>query len=347
VAQRHVGHKHYELTDHLGNVRVVVSDMKLSSLGVNNEPYGFTGEVVSRTDYYAFGSLLPGRNYSSDSYAHGFNGMRKDDEIHGATGTSYDFGARIYDPRVGRWLSLDPLAAKYAALSPYHFAGNSPIYCLDPNGKEIVVHYQVNGENKSVSLKVPTDVELLKGVVSDNNFVGNVYESLKYLQDGGITEIDEAISLERAVNVHFEENTLEFNSRNAKNLTISYDPFSGMETVPDSEGDVMMDKRKGTGEIQSPALGLLHEIGHFLGYAKDGKKEHYKRKKPYGSDSPDRLYDNPEEKRVVDTIETPAAGKLKEPTRTNHRGKPARTKGPSSRERSGETVPVPKNTRDL
>lgn len=83
------------------------------------------------------GSLLPGRNYSSSTYAYGFNGMRKDDEIYGATGTSYDFGARLYDPRVGRWLSLDPMAASYPGISPYVFVANSPLQYVDPDGRKI------------------------------------------------------------------------------------------------------------------------------------------------------------------------------------------------------------------
>ena len=89
--------------------------------------------------YDAGGSLLPGRNYSSSSYNFGFNGMRKDDEIHGATGTSYDFGARLYDPRVGRWLSLDPKVK--AGESPYVAFSNSPLFYVDPDGKDtLVVH---------------------------------------------------------------------------------------------------------------------------------------------------------------------------------------------------------------
>ncbi|HRF80305.1 MAG TPA: RHS repeat-associated core domain-containing protein [Flavobacteriales bacterium] len=89
-------------------------------------------------DYEPFGSLLPGRNYSSSSYDYGFNGMRKDDEIHGATGTSYDFGARLYDPRIGRWLSIDPLASEYAPVSPYVFTLNNPIIFIDGNGEVVV-----------------------------------------------------------------------------------------------------------------------------------------------------------------------------------------------------------------
>lgn len=82
------------------------------------------------------GFLLPGRNYSSANYRFGFNGVLKDDEIYGSTGTSYDFGARMYDPRVGRWLSLDPLAGKYSHQSPYNFGLNNPILLVDLNGEE-------------------------------------------------------------------------------------------------------------------------------------------------------------------------------------------------------------------
>jgi RHS repeat-associated protein len=81
---------------------------------------------------------MPGRKYvGSSTYRYGFNGKEKDDETN-VNGGSYDFGARMYDSRLGRWLSLDPLQAKYANLSPYNFTGNSPILYLDPDGKRIV-----------------------------------------------------------------------------------------------------------------------------------------------------------------------------------------------------------------
>jgi len=58
-------------------------------------------------DYSPFGVSLDGRTMEGDFYRRGFNGMEKDDEFKGK-GNSYDFGARMYDPRVGRWLTIDP-----------------------------------------------------------------------------------------------------------------------------------------------------------------------------------------------------------------------------------------------
>jgi len=51
-------------------------------------------------------------------------------------GNSLDFGARMYDSRLGRWLSIDPLAAKFPSVSPYAFAYNNPIFYIDKEGEE-------------------------------------------------------------------------------------------------------------------------------------------------------------------------------------------------------------------
>jgi RHS repeat-associated protein len=66
-------------------------------------------------------------------YRFGFNGMHKDDEVKGS-GNSLDFGARVYDSRLGRWLSLDPLQKKYPDESAFIFAGNSPLMMVDIGG---------------------------------------------------------------------------------------------------------------------------------------------------------------------------------------------------------------------
>ena len=82
--------------------------------------------------------LEPGRNYSvaNTNYRYGFNGKEKSDEINGS-GVDYDYGARILDVRLGRFLSADPLTPKYPELTPYQFASNSPIVGIDLDGREI------------------------------------------------------------------------------------------------------------------------------------------------------------------------------------------------------------------
>jgi RHS repeat-associated protein len=92
--------------------------------------------IRSTSDYSGFGVQLDGRTSENEDYRFGFNSMEKDDEIKGA-GNSYDFGARMYDARVGRWLSVDPLEDKYPMMSVYSFVANTPIIAIDPDGKRI------------------------------------------------------------------------------------------------------------------------------------------------------------------------------------------------------------------
>ena len=131
IYTRTLANKSYELKDQLGTVRTVITDTK--------EPDGsgtFKASIASISDNYAFGMELPGRSYNSSNYRYGFQGKEKDDELKGS-GNSYDFGARLYDPRVGRWLSTDPLADKYPSESSYEAMGNNPIVFVDPDGKSI------------------------------------------------------------------------------------------------------------------------------------------------------------------------------------------------------------------
>ena len=114
------------------------------------------------------------RSYSSSAYKFGFNGKEKDNEIN-VDGGSYDFGARIYDGRLGRWLSLDPMQEKYPSLNPYNFCAENPIFYNDPDGKRIIIYYlDENGKPQQYvygcSLKVP-----------DNKFLKQSIEAIDYI----------------------------------------------------------------------------------------------------------------------------------------------------------------------
>jgi len=96
--------------------------------------------------------VMPGRNWtaaSADGYRFGFGGKEGDSEIKGEN-NSYDFGARIYDPRLGKWLSIDPLFQKYPFLSPYAYVANSPIIYYDSDGRKIKFAKGTSKEDKKL-----------------------------------------------------------------------------------------------------------------------------------------------------------------------------------------------------
>jgi len=114
--------------------------------------------------------LLPNRHESSNEYRYGFNGMEKDDEVSGE-GNSYDFGARLYNPRVGRWLTLDPMASSYPNQSPYNFAVNSPLLFNDPNGEDAIVTIDKSHPNQT-TITFSTKVYVTgTGYEKDGNFI--------------------------------------------------------------------------------------------------------------------------------------------------------------------------------
>ncbi|QEC44391.1 RHS repeat domain-containing protein [Pseudobacter ginsenosidimutans] len=131
------GERMYELSNHLGNVLVTISDRKKGIADPLNAALikFFEPIVLSGTDYYPFGMAM--RVGGDNKYKYGFNGKENDNEVKG-TGNQIDFGSRVHDVRIGRFLSMDPLQAKYPSFTPYHFAGNNPTASIDYDGKDTI-----------------------------------------------------------------------------------------------------------------------------------------------------------------------------------------------------------------
>lgn len=87
----------------------------------------------------------------SKGYSYGFNGMEKDDEH---TQGKYDFGARIYDSRIGNFLSVDPEYNVFAFQSPYVFASDNPIFYIDDNGTHRITYYTTITDDGTAFYKV-------------------------------------------------------------------------------------------------------------------------------------------------------------------------------------------------
>jgi len=146
---RKLGGKRYEITDHLGNVHAVISDRKLWPQDTTTD--GFQAEVLSRSDYYPFGMHMPGRTVNPTEYAFGFIGAENDNDVYGISGGSQNHTFRQYNSRLGRYISVDPLAIDYPWNSPYAYAENRVIDGIDLEGREYesMVTFQMEQDNKA------------------------------------------------------------------------------------------------------------------------------------------------------------------------------------------------------
>ncbi len=123
---------HYHHKDHLGSVRAITDG---------------TGAVIEQNAYYPFG----GRHNFGQSYAqtpanrYKFNG--KEEQAIGNLGL-LDYGARMYDAKIGRWQVQDPLAEKYYPFSAYNYCVNNPLRYIDPDGRDTVYVFDQNTRPK-------------------------------------------------------------------------------------------------------------------------------------------------------------------------------------------------------
>lgn len=113
-------------------------------------------------------------------YRFGFQGQEKDDEVYGATGTSYNYTYRMHDARVGRFLSIDPLASKYAYNSPYAFSENRVIDAVELEGLESqIISRLAMGDGSTTVLRVQNWKDI-KGATGEHGPLGKGTEYQDY-----------------------------------------------------------------------------------------------------------------------------------------------------------------------
>lgn len=119
----------YQYKDHLGNVR-----LSYKNTGTASSP---NLSIEDENNYYPFGLEHEGYNdgVSGTENQYKYNSKEKE-ELLGLN--SYDYGARNYDPTIGRWMSIDPLSEIYHTDSPYAYVLNNPINFIDPDGRQVI-----------------------------------------------------------------------------------------------------------------------------------------------------------------------------------------------------------------
>jgi RHS repeat-associated protein len=123
----------YNLKDHLGNTRVVI---RKGGSGL--------AEVIQERHYYPFGMEMSELSYGTgtNKYLYNSKEIQNDFDLYW-----YDYGARFYDPMLGRFHSIDPLAEKFSFQTPYSYGANNPILNIDVNGEYFLKYSAKNGGN--------------------------------------------------------------------------------------------------------------------------------------------------------------------------------------------------------
>lgn len=192
---------------------------------------------------------------------YGFNGKEIDTEGMGGGASTYDYGFRIYNAGLGRFLSTDPLSKEYPWYTPYQFAGNRPINSIDLDGLEerTIIAYWQEHEDCSVQLCVFTrdspdnPGELGHGVLL---MALNVDNKDFYAQYRAPVEVN-AIADQSIISL-FADKFVSF-----------FDPKGGFEFS--SEGGSLSSARFGNGEtiegmdILLQALGGMHSAASLNG----------------------------------------------------------------------------------
>jgi len=226
----------YQYKDHLGNVRLSYADINKNG---TIEP---ASEILEENNYYPFGLKHKGynevvnSNRSESAEAYKFGGKELNDEL----GLDlYDFGARNYDPAIGRWLNVDPLAEKFNSITPYNYVYNNPIFFVDPDGMDI---YRFDRKSGELVLEIPTNDDYDQIGRFKYNKKTKGYE-LKTNRDGefkfSIENIAKGI-LKDGINFKQNNNVIEVNGVNSngsnqptesqfQNFIVDYTKLAGVE----------------------------------------------------------------------------------------------------------------------
>lgn len=196
------------IVDELKIFNHALSDVEIASVYETQSFFTHFDPVVKqRQDYYPFGMQMPGRSLANGSgYRYGFQGQEQDNEVKGG-GNSINYKFRVYDPRLGRFFSTDPLKHKFAWNSPYAFSENRVIDAVELEGAEKLEVYA-----KIALTWTETQIQVVDGeeveVMVTNVINSKVFLNYDYGGDGTVNfvmDIDGLITIQGQYNLETDD----------------------------------------------------------------------------------------------------------------------------------------------
>ena len=259
---------YYYLKDHLGNIRAVVSPTATNSVHIDQT-----------SEYYPFGMNIS-KNFTSTSInKYKYNGKEEQE----MPGHWLDYGARFYDPQMGRFTIVDPLAHKYYSLSPFAYCANNPIKFIDPDGQKIVLagtaaerqvtltHLQrLTNDKLSIRKDGTLIITKLGGENSSKtlNTGTNLIRNLNK-KDAGSKTMTISIGTPGSGNSESDKNSANAINGKGSDVTVNFDP-SANPSIPTKDpvtGNV-------SGATRPDEIGLAHKMIHGE-RSMDGKATNY------------------------------------------------------------------------
>jgi RHS repeat-associated protein len=282
----------YQYKDHLGNIRL--------SYGLNHQGEGGMVKILEENHYYPFGLKHSKYNTGQNKYdineedpeqvilktvpageqllnKYKYNGKEYQDEL----GLNmYDYGARNYDPALGRWFGLDYLSEKHFNFSPYVYTANNPVLFVDYDGNDYGV--EVNKANQTITVKA-TYLVSSKNEKAFNKNGKDAYNNKSgqmVFVPGGVSALKNGNST--AYKINFDLKTQVSDGPQGANSVIKNNDTTGTLNAFDSQSFPYYGMKSDNGVTTNDQVTVrdnrvgsdttTHEVGHSLGaaHADDG-----------------------------------------------------------------------------